>query len=451
MTTLKTPDLGRFRLPTRRPVTTVGLLCLLAGASCALLTTQAKAHAELSVTAAISESERAHVQDPQPVTQPQINRTDTSPEAIAAIIQRAAQRLVEMEEGPDDTRGEWPYEGVYRVREAGQRGAVIPIGYRVGGSSIVALAMLRAPGYDEDPARQEALARAVEFIAQSTNHPLMSAADYTGGYDVRGWGYIYALLFLQELTARPTTPDQLRDTANTAIDWYLNALHHLEIPQSGGWNYARSGPATDPAPAAPFMTAPALQALFLAKSQQRKADDDAIVRAIESLARAKRDSGEFVYSGTAARRAGGVPGATGRMLVSETTLHLAGRSSISDVRGAIDAFFAHWDALEVRRKQTGTHVPPWGVAPYYFYFAHTAAAQAIEHLPQPERNEYRRRLHELLLRTLDEDHTWNDRVFPRSANYGTAMSIIALTMPQAPPSPRYTPPSSAQPTDKNTE
>lgn len=415
---------------------------LIAGSACCIATTTfAIGSTEHTTNTTATTTEATQSQD-QP---PAFDRADISNEAIAALVQRAAQRLVEMEEGAEGVLGEWPYEGVYRVREPGLRGAVIPIGYRVGGTAIVALAMIRAPGFDDDPKRVQAVQRAVNFIEQSTEHPLMSPDDYAGGYDVRGWGYIYALLFLQELADRQSTTDQLKAQANTAIDWYLRALHIHEIPQSGGWNYARRGEATEPAPAAPFMTSPALQALFLARSQNRTPNDDAIARGLETLARAKRASGEFVYSGTAERRAGGVPGATGRMLVSETTLFLAGRATIADVRGAIDAFFAHWDALEVRRKQTGTHIPPWGVAPYYFYFAHTAAAQAIELLPQPERDEYRRRFRETLLRTLDDDDTWNDRVFPRSANYGTAMSIIALTMPQAPKSPRFEPEQQHQP------
>ena len=38
----------------------------------------------------------------------------------------------------------------------------------------------------------------------------------------------------------------------------------------------------------------------------------------------------------------------------------------------------------------------------------------------------RARLLELILKTRDDDGTWNDRVFPRSRNYGTAMVVLAL-------------------------
>jgi hypothetical protein len=70
------------------------------------------------------------------------------------------------------------------------------------------------------------------------------------------------------------------------------------------------------------------------------------------------------------------------------------------------------------------------IAPYYFYYAHYYAAQAIELLPATERPEYRRRVQELIFRTREDDGSWNDRVFPRSAAYGTAMATMSLLMPE---------------------
>ncbi len=51
---------------------------------------------------------------------------------------------------------------------------------------------------------------------------------------------------------------------DAALGWYLSALQRLEMPVTGGWNYARPpGAGTKGAPS-PFMTAPALQGLFAA-------------------------------------------------------------------------------------------------------------------------------------------------------------------------------------------
>src|SRR5436190_2559152 len=65
-----------------------------------------------------------------------------------ASVQQGCALLLDMQEG--EGRREWPYEGVYRVRESGVDEDVIPIGYRVGGSALACLALVAAPGYAEE-------------------------------------------------------------------------------------------------------------------------------------------------------------------------------------------------------------------------------------------------------------------------------------------------------------
>ena len=55
-----------------------------------------------------------------------------------------------------------------------------------------------------------------------------------------------------------------------------------------------------------------------------------------------------------------------------------------------------------------------------------AEHKTIEALPEAERTAHRARFRELLFQVRDQDGTWNDRVFPRSASFGTAMSALAL-------------------------
>ena len=342
-------------------------------------------------------------------------------EAVGAGI----DALLGMQEG--DGQGEWPYEGVYRVT----KDRIIPIGYRVGGTAIVGSALVKAAGYVEDPRRQEAISRATQFICESIEDPLMDP-DYAGGYDVRGWGYIYGLDFLLLLERESLTPKQQAKDARKAIKFYLDSLKAIEIPGSGGWSYSRRGALDKPSATSPFMTGPALQSLFAAKAQGHRFDKKIVDRALDALERCRVDSGEVVYSSNAgAKQEGGkLPGSVGRMMVTETTLFLAERGSLSRVRGALDAFLVHWEWLDKRRAQSGTHVAPYGVAPYYFYYAHFQAAQAIEFLPEAEREEYRRRLRDLLWKVRQQDGTWNDRVFERTANYGTSISVLCLIQPE---------------------
>jgi hypothetical protein len=181
------------------------------------------------------------------------------------------------------------------------------------------------------------------------------------------------------------------------------------------------------------MTAPTLQALFQARSQGYAVEESVVTRALDALAAARTPIGSFRYAGINGEKSNEpVPGAVGRMLAAEVTLQLAGRSSVANIRGALDAFIVHWEWLNKRRAQQGTHLPPYSIAPYYFYYAHYHAALAVEFLPEGERAEYRRRINDLLFSTRSPDGTWNDRVFPRSSNYGTAMSIMSLMMPDAP-------------------
>jgi len=359
--------------------------------------------------------------DPAVPGQPAANQPVT-PEMQAAAIQKAVAAMLSLEEGPD--RGEWPYEGVYRVRRQ------IPIGYRVGGTAIVCEALLAAPSGDDDAKRIEAIQRGVVFIFSSRDHPLMSP-EYDGGYDVRGWGYTTSLSMLLRAMHDDRLEDSIRQQAREGAKWCIAAIQDTEIPQAGGWNYARRPGIDTVSPPSSFMTAMTIIALLDAKDAGLEIDDQVMARALDFLDASRADSGEYVYSGTAAqRRPGGVPGATGRMLVSELALERSGRGDLDRVRSALDAFVEHWDELEKRRAKPGTHEPPYGVAPYYFYFAHRYAAEAVELLPEAERQPRRSTVLELLWRTHDaEAGTWNDRVFPRSASYGTAMSVLAILAP----------------------
>ena len=368
----------------------------------------------------------AEYQDSRPATSPStpaVNRDSKQAPDHTALVARGVEFILSAQEGPQ--KAEWPYEGVYRV------GGQIPIGYRIGGTGICAMALLQAPGYSTDNTRQDAVRRAIAFIIEASRDPLMSP-DYEGGYDVRGWGYTYGLTFLLRLKAAQSVPVDLSDQVEATIKFCIDAIQRTEINRVGGWNYARGQGKEAVSPPSPFMTAPTLQSLFEAKHAGYEVDQAVVVRGLDTLDQARTSTGSFRYSGIdGQKRPEAIPGAVGRMMVSETTLYLAGRSSLSNVRAAIDAFIVHWQWLDKRRAQQGTHLPPYNIAPYYFYYAHYYAAQAVEMLPEAERGEYRRRINELLMSVRLQDGTWNDRVFPRTANFGTAMAVMALMMPQA--------------------
>ncbi len=338
------------------------------------------------------------------IAAPVASAQDAAPTA-ESLTATAVDRLVAMQ----DDDGAWPYEGVYRVR--GQ----IPVGYRVGGTAIVCTALLYA-AEDDDAEAAGALERGTALILEALDHPLMAASD-EDAYDVRVWGHIYALDYFCRLRAAQRTGPHT-ESIDRWVPRLVEALAIQEVP-GGGWNYASKRAH------APFVTSPAVQALLWAEAQGESVDHDMLERAAEALRASRGNDGAYEYSGRARRPL--LPGATARSPVSDVTLGLLGDPVPEEALAAqVEAFHEHWDELEKRRAQHGTHVAPYGVAPYYFYYGHRYLAQAIAVLPEAQRRDENLRLLEKLLRTLSDDGTWNDRVFERSANFGTAMSVLAL-------------------------
>jgi hypothetical protein len=330
---------------------------------------------------------------------------------------------------------EWPYEGVYRLD------GEIPPGYRVGGTAICCWALLEAPGFEEDGKQRAAFDRGLQLILDQLTHDPLLASGFLGTYDVRGWAHAYGLALLLRALALGVLDDEVEARVRALVPQLVRTLEETEIRGAGGWNYSRpdglrtsSGPST-------FMTAPTLQILFQARAQGFAVKADVVKRALDSLEKARLDNNAFQYQTNTEHRTQtgfeAVPGACARMAICETTLYLAGRGSVARIRAAIDAFFDHWDELEKRRKQNGTHEPPYMIAPYYFHYGHTYIAQAIEQLPEEERPARRQALRALYVKTREEDGGWNDRVFPRSESYGSAMAILGLLMPSLPPPARW--------------
>jgi hypothetical protein len=322
-----------------------------------------------------------------------------------------------------DDEGRWPYEGVYRVD------GEIPVGYRIGGTAIVAGALLHAA--PEDPAATAAIESGVAFIIDALGHPLMKPS-VKDAYDVRVWGHGYAL----ELLCRLRAAKRFGAHENAIREWIPKLVTALvtEELDGGGWNYATRRQH------AAFVTAPVTQSLLLARSQGEKIPDEVFDRARSALERSHdASSGYFEYSGPLSPRVDGkkaLPGSIARSPICETTLLLLGAGSETRIQASLDAFHEHWNELEKRRKKTGTHDGPYAIAPYYFYYGHRYAAQAIEFLPERDRPRERAKLLAVIRKTRDEDGTWNDRVFERSKAYGTAMIVHALLGAKQPLPPR---------------
>ncbi|MBX3463383.1 MAG: hypothetical protein KF830_09440 [Planctomycetes bacterium] len=373
---------------------------------------------------------------PAPIRFTTLPVADGAPLDVEVATQQAIAALLALQEG--EGRDQWPYEGVYR-EDRGQ----LPIGYRVGGTAIACLGLIAAPGYRQDARRQEAVDRGLGFVLETLDAPRMQP-DFVGTYDVRGWGHVFALQLLLHLQDHALVPEARAAAVERRVGWLVATLVASAIPEAGGWNYSRPRGYRSPRnSASTFMTAPALQALFHARARGHEVDAQVVEQALGALERARSKAGGFAYGAPGRSRAAAeestlsmmdrTPGAAARAAACETTLLLAGRGDPDRLRAAVELFFAHWDDLAVRKSQPGTHVEPYGIAPYYFLFGHLYTAQAIELIADAElRDAFRARLRAVLARSRDADGSWNDRQFGRSAGYGTALALLTLHMPGLP-------------------
>ncbi|MEO6596363.1 MAG: hypothetical protein ABIP94_16560 [Planctomycetota bacterium] len=369
------------------------------------------------------------------------------PEAPALDVQAATKvgiaAMLALQEG--EQGDQWPYEGVYR-----EDGGQLPVGYRVGGTSIACLGLIAAPGYRTDASRQEAVLHGLGFVLKTLDEPRMQR-DFIGTYDVRGWGHIYALELLLQMKDYQLVPEPHKKDVEERTAWLVKTLVDSAIPESGGWNYSRrAGYLSPDNRASTFMTAPALQALFHAKARGYEVSDAVVTQALDALERSRAKPGGYGYGAAAKSQAevdedklsmmDKTPSSAARAAICETTLLLAGRGDLTRLERAVELFFEHWNDLAVRKSQTGTHIMPYGIAPYYFLYGHLYCAQAIEQLPDAKkREELRAKMRVVLARSREQDGSWNDRQFGRSGGYGTALALMTMHMARLPKPLAWTP------------
>src|SRR5690606_6682454 len=115
--------------------------------------------------------------------------------------------------------------------------------------------------------------------------------------DVRGWGHIYALTCFLHLQDFRLVPEAIKDQVAEKTKWLVKTLAQSAIPEGGGWNYSRrAGYMNAKNGASPFMTAPALQALFHAKARGYEVPDDVVEQALTALDRGRTKVGGYAYS-----------------------------------------------------------------------------------------------------------------------------------------------------------
>ena len=196
------------------------------------------------------------------------------------LLAESVKALIKVQE----EGGQWPYQGVVTDRATGQP----PIGYRVGGTAIVATTLLYAAPKDKEA--RAAVDKGTAFILKALEDPLM-ATSTKEAYDVRVWGHGYALEFFCHLRALKAAGERSKEI-DAWIKKLVDTLVTEEIP-GGGWNYANRKQQ------ASFTTAPIVQSLMLAKAQGEQVPPEIFERARKALEKGRFESGSFAYSGPA--------------------------------------------------------------------------------------------------------------------------------------------------------
>lgn len=394
------------------------------------------------------EPSRKKWSQPRMPARPEAVRPD--PVLVDRVVRRAVARLLELQEvpveevgQPEAVRCEWPYECAY------QNGKGSPIAFRVGGTSIVGLALLAAPGLASDMERRAALARAADMVARTAEHEQITFENEAAVFDLRNWAHCFGLRFLLAADKAGVIPDERRPRIRAAISKYASSLLHTAHPARGGWNYFRQSDADLRQHTCTFLSAHCVIALVEARDAgvepvrwespeglvEPPPYDATIVRALDAIDSARRPDGFLGYDTRRSGALGGpyskdhMPDCVGRRLIADVAAARAGRLDIDRLRSSLVLFDTTWRDLDAERGRGGVHRAPFGIAPYYFFFACTAAAEAAQFLPPNERDRHLAFNRALVLSICAPDGTWNDQHYLQSVAYGTASAILVLVDP----------------------
>jgi hypothetical protein len=331
---------------------------------------------------------------------------------------------------------------------------------------------MSVPLVENDTARRQALRRAIDHIVELSTHPDISLEEFKGGFDVRNWAHCFGVRMLVAADRAGLVSNERRARVQLAIARYTEALLQTELAECGGWNYNRASGDALVGHSCTFLTAHCIVSLCDVRdggypisvrdvevndlgsrevldaptpaskrdrANERRILDGVIDRAFAAIERVRQPSGFLAYdsSGVGVIPNGQfVPECVGRLMVAEVASIRAGRVNLDRLRSSMQHFREAWTALDKERGRGGVHEAPFGIAPYYFFFAFTAAAEAAHALPPAERDEHLAFIRAVILsiRTPSGVYAgmWNDQEYTGSVAYGSAMAILALVDRLAP-------------------
>jgi hypothetical protein len=172
-----------------------------------------------------------------------------------------------------------------------------------------------------------------------------------------------------------------------------------------------------------FASGAMLQELVAAKNAGATVPTEITDKGAAALVSARFQNGAFSYGGKAGGGKGSLKDSCGRMPVCEGMLLQLGRSDLTKLRAAFDAFWQYMKNLEtVRRNDFHSDGE---LAGFFFFHSVYHASEVVRLLPESERAAHHEKFLALLQRVPEMDGSFVDsHEFGRS--YGTAMALLTL-------------------------
>jgi hypothetical protein len=300
--------------------------------------------------------------------------------------------------------------------------------WKLAGGAISTMALL---GAEETPERRKALDRAVEFVLASERPRRGNDWDIDNN-----WAALYVTVLLERVARDPRyqgEPWKSRIAARGKE--YLEHLRDQQDPL-GGWGYYEGIVVSRrPTWSTSFSTACVVPALVGAKELGWPVDETMLARSIEYVRRCALPNGAYEYDLRAIPRVTGgesindVKGSLGRIQVCNWARYKAGDKRVTQdrIREGLKLFFDDHKFLDIARMRPIPHEAYYANAGYFYFFGHYHAAQAIECLPEAEREAWHARLRAEIVKAQGAEGHFVDFVGSfYSYTYATGFAALAL-------------------------
>jgi hypothetical protein len=302
--------------------------------------------------------------------------------------------------------------------------------WKLASHAIVCMALLKV---ETSPRVSAALERGLTYLVE-TRDPKRGNTwdiDYT-------WGALYAYVACTEAAADGRFDDERwKPLMRAAGERYLDILLRLQTP-FGGWAYY-DNPIYSRRPKwdTSFCTAMVLPALKFGLEAGWLKDPAVLARAQKYVSRCALPNGAYTYSlnpipringGTSINR---VKGSLARIQVCNWGLAQTGIKKITQerLREGLGQFMQHHRFLDAARMRPIPHEAYYANAGYFYMFGHYYAAEAIQLLPEVEREAWHAQLRPHIMRAQNADGASVDFL---NSSYDkaacTAYLVLGLTL-----------------------